>query len=368
MRSLPSIPLPKGVRSRQVGNGRGLDMHVLEAGPDEAPLIVLLHGFPELAFSWRKVMPLLAKRGYRTLAPDQRGFGRTLGSSNEYDTDLTPFSTVSLAADILGLVDALGQRSVRAIVGHDFGASVAGTLALMHPDRFERLAIMSAPFAIGPTTPGTSKVADIAGPLAALPRPRKHYHAYYATRQANSDMLEAKQGISDFLRAYFHHKSADWHNNRPFPLAEWSAAALEVLPTYYIMDLKDTMPSAVASEMPTASQVEKCKWLPQTDLEFFSAEFTRTGFQGGLNWYRARLAGTRSTEDKELFERTVDIPASFIAGASDWGVRQTPGALERMKNYTCSDFRGTHLINSAGHWVQQEQPEAVVEHLMQLLN
>src|ERR1700716_3695560 len=149
MPSLPAIPLPSTIRSRYVDNINGLRIHVLEAGFETRgrPCVLLLHGFPELAYSWRKVMPQLAAAGYHVIAPDQRGYGRSTGWDGDYDGDLGSFRLLNLVRDTLGLVSALGYRSVEAVVGHDFGASVTAWCALVRPDVFRRMAIMSAPFA-----------------------------------------------------------------------------------------------------------------------------------------------------------------------------------------------------------------------------
>ena len=143
---LPAIPLPSSVRSRFVENINGLRMHVLESGFETRgrPCVLLLHGFPELAFSWRKVMPALAEAGYHVIAPDQRGYGRTTGWDASYDGDLAPFRLLNLVRDALGLVSAFGYRSVDAIVGHDFGSFVAAWCALVRPDVFRSVALMSA--------------------------------------------------------------------------------------------------------------------------------------------------------------------------------------------------------------------------------
>ena len=125
MQDLPEIPLPSGVRSRFVEDINGLSMHVLEAGYETAgrrPCVLLLHGFPELAFSWRKVMPALAAAGYHVIAPDQRGYGRTTGWDPGYDGDLAAFRLTNLVRDALGLISAFGYRSIDAVVGHDFGS------------------------------------------------------------------------------------------------------------------------------------------------------------------------------------------------------------------------------------------------------
>ena len=146
--TLPAIPLPSGIRSRFVEDINGLRMHVLEAGFESKrrPCVLLLHGFPELAFSWRKVMPALAEAGYHVIAPDQRGYGRTSGWDANYDGDLASFRLTNLVRDALGLVSAFGDRAVDAVAGHDFGSSVAAWCALVRPDVFRSVVLMSAPF------------------------------------------------------------------------------------------------------------------------------------------------------------------------------------------------------------------------------
>src|ERR1700723_2732521 len=181
---------PAGVRSRRVESVNGLTMHVLEAGfeVENRPCVLLLHGFPELAYSWRKVMPALAAAGFRVLAPDQRGYGRTSGSDDRYDGDLASFHLLNLVQDTLGLLAALKVRRVAAVVGHDFGSPVAAWCGLLRPDVFQSVVLLSAPFS-GAPGPGEfgprSPPAGIADSLAALHPPRKHYQAYYSTRAAN---------------------------------------------------------------------------------------------------------------------------------------------------------------------------------------
>ena len=370
--------LPSGIRSRMVRAINGLDMHVLEAGRPSSPCILLLHGFPELAWSWRRVMVPLAEAGFHVVAPDQRGYGMTTGADTRYDCDLAEYRFPNLVRDALGLVSALGHRRLAAVVGHDFGASVAGWAALLRPDVVGRVAIMSAPFTGPPTLPfGTAdeppRPPQAAPPMAiheALGRlspPRQHYHWYYSQREANWNMQHAKQGLAAFLRAYYHHKSADWAANRPFKLAAWTAGELAKLPTYYVMPRDTGMAETVAAEMPSGAQIDACRWLPEAALAVYAAEYARTGFQGGLNWYRVRTSGRYEAELALWSGRTIDIPATFIGGASDWGIRQVPGALERMQDELCTDWRGTHLIEGAGHWVQQEQPEATVAKLLALV-
>jgi pimeloyl-ACP methyl ester carboxylesterase len=375
---LEDAVLAPGIRSHFVSDINGLRMHVLEAGfePRGRPLVLLLHGFPELAYSWRKVMVPLAAAGYCVVAPDQRGYGRTSGWDAGYDWDLGSFRILNAVRDALGLVSALGYRKVAGVFGHDFGASVAAWCALIRPDVFRSLALMSAPFAGPPPLPfdtadGSAQPAP-AGPtvhdeLARLERPRKHYQWYYSTRQANADMWHCSQGVHAFLRGYFHHKSADWTGNKPFPLKSWTASELAQMPTYYIMDLHRNMAETVAPEMPSAAEIVACRWLPEDELRVYSSEYERTGFQGGLQWYRSRTEGRYDSELQLFSGRTIDVPSIFIAGKSDWGTYQRPGNFERMQQSACTRMTGCHLIDGAGHWVQQEQPERVNELLIEFL-
>src|SRR3981189_1044144 len=133
--ALPDIPLPSGIRSRFVDGINDLRMHVLEAGYETKgrPCVLLLHGFPELSFSWRKVMPALAEAGYHVIAPDQRGYGRTTGWDANYDGDLASFRLLNLVRDAWGLVSAFGYTHVDPVIGHGFGRSVAAWGALVRP-------------------------------------------------------------------------------------------------------------------------------------------------------------------------------------------------------------------------------------------
>ena len=377
--------LPRGIRSRFVENINGLRMHVLEAGfePNGRPAVLLLHGFPELAYSWRKVMPPIAAAGYHVIAPDVRGYGRTSGTDVRYDDDLAPFRTLNQVRDMLGLVSALGYRSVTAVIGHDQGSPLAAWCALARPDVFRCVTMMSAPFGGPPALPfntadaahgGTAALPADAVPadriydeLAALKPPRKHYQRYYTTREANDNMWHAPQGIHAFLRAYYHMKSADWKPNQPAPLAARTASEWAKLPRYYVMDLDKGMAETVATEMPPAAAIAANRWLPDAELRVYSGEYGRTGFQGGLEGYRTGSSG-RFTAEQQLFAgRTIDVPSMFIGGKSDWGVYQNPGALERMQKVACTKMIATHLIDGAGHWVQQEQPAAVSKLLVEFL-
>jgi pimeloyl-ACP methyl ester carboxylesterase len=180
-------------------------------------------------------------------------------------------------------------------------------------------------------------------------------------------MMGAAQGLHAFMRAYYHHKSADWAANKPHKLRDWSAEEMAKLPTYYVMDRAETMPETVAHEMPSAAEVAGCTWMTEAEMAVYAEEYGRTGFQGGLNWYRTRFAPEVNADLALFAGRSIDVPSIFIAGASDWGVFQAPGAFERMQGIACTRMAAAHLVPGAGHWVQQEQPARTVELLKELL-
>src|SRR3984893_3564655 len=341
--------LPPGIRSRFVDGINGLRVHLLDAGFNEQgrPCVLLLHEFPELDYSWRKIMGHLAAEGFHVIAPDQRGYGRTTGWDADYDGDVGSFRLLNVVTDALGLVAALGYPSVAAVVGQDFGSPVAAYCALVRPDVFRSVVLMSAPFGGPPqlpfhtaeeTTPSVAPDSQsVFEDLARLDPPRKHYQRYYQTREANDDMWRAPQGVHAFLRAYYHYKSADWAGNKPFKLGSFTPRELAGMPTYYIMDLTKGMAETAAEHMPSEEEIAACRWLTNEQLSVYASEFGRTGFQGGLQWYRC-LTGKYISELETFSGGAIDVPACFIAGKSDWGVYQVPGALERMETLACTQW------------------------------
>lgn len=289
-----ALDLPAEIRSRVISGVNGLDMHVLEAGFNSSsktkPCVLLLHGFPELAYSWRKVMPALAQAGYYVIAPDQRGYGGTTGWDANYNTSLTPYGPLNLVTDQLALLRALGIEQVHAVVGHDFGSRVAGWCALTRPDVFRSVVMMSSPFTGAPELPegidGTmavrksafESVNDVVAQLSTLDKPRKHYQWYYSGPEANADMQFAKQGLHSFLRAYYHSKSADWIGNKPYPLPAFSAATLALLPTYYVMDADQNMAQTAALYMPDEEHIAKCQWLTEAELSVYTKKLPANRF------------------------------------------------------------------------------------------
>jgi pimeloyl-ACP methyl ester carboxylesterase len=373
--------LASGIRSRMVRNINGLSMHVLEAGFDEPdrPLVLLLHGFPDLCYSWRKVMAPLAEAGYHVIAPDQRGYGRTIGWDDAYDVDLGSFSLLAMVRDALALVHALGHHHVAVVVGHDAGSLVAAWCALTRPDVFRSVVLMGVPFAGPPTLPfdtanrsqsGTasdSSADSLFLRLAALQPPRKHYWQYYGTREANENLHHPPQGLHEFLLGYFYLKSANWPGNKPTALKGVTAGDFAQIPQYYIMEQSKSMADTVAELAPSPLDISLMPWFTEAELEVYVSEYGRTGFQGSLNGYRTYFEPSLIAQLQLFAERTIDVPSAFIAGKSDWAVYLTPGAVDAMRNRICTKMHEFTLIDGAGHWLQDEQPEAVCSVLLSFL-
>jgi pimeloyl-ACP methyl ester carboxylesterase len=364
--------LPPGVSSRYVDcPGVQLKFHFLESGYDSSkskPLILLLHGFPELAFSWRKVIPTLAEAGYHVVAPDQRGYGRTTGWDA---SDLAQFSPTSLVRDIVVFVHALGYKKVHCVVGHDFGAASAAQCAMMRPDIFQSMVIMSYPFRAIPEVPfgtayGEGKIpkppVDIGAQLAKLPEPRKHYGHYNCTETAPSEWGTPKQGLHKFFRQYIHVKSADWERNDPHPLGGWTGEIAAQMPYYYIMPIKATMPEVAEILMKGEDETKTLSWMPDATIDVYVQEWSRTGFQGALNWFKARTKPGLMADMQLFASRQIEIPVLFLSGEKDWGNYQEPGSLEALPE-TFPAFKGKVLVE-AGHWPQQEQPERVAKEIV----
>ncbi|KAF9051372.1 Alpha/Beta hydrolase protein [Panaeolus papilionaceus] len=435
---MATYKLPDGISSKLL-RVLDLDMHILEALPQSnsprfparPPLIILLHGFPELAYSWRKIMVPLAQQGYRVIAPDQRGYGRTVvtGSGEqsqkiEYNEDLTPYTQSKLAKDIIALISVLGYDTtsniapIVSIVGHDFGSMVAGWCVLLKPELFARggIVFMSLPFTGTSRTQvessnGKTAVQILNGTLSTITPPRKHYTIYLSTPEANSDLLagfsenviksnsalsesasrQSNPSLHTFLRTFYHTKSADWHHGAdPHSLLDRDTAksmlslssappeaqlkvlqAFASLPYYYVMPLNSSMPEAIISYVQPHNDLRfSDRWLSDEELGVYVSEFSRRGFQGGLNWYRAVTEGNTGLTATEAsnIKNQITIPAAYISGKKDWGVYQQPGAVDLMRQMTRMADENFVLLEGAGHWVQQEQSEAVIHHLLRFIN
>jgi pimeloyl-ACP methyl ester carboxylesterase len=283
----------------------GIELAVTERG--EGPLVVLCHGFPELSLSWRHQLPALAAAGFRALAPDMRGFG---GSS--VPAEVEAYDIVTLCEDMCGLLDALGERDA-IFVGHDWGAIVVWNLAVLHPERVRAVAGLSVPFVPRPPAP----------PIAIMRRNlgEDFYIVWFQ-----------KPGVADEALA------RDVRRTLTTPrvwTAEWGEG--------------DEEPRRPA-------------FLSEEELARYVEAFERTGFTGGLNYYRNFDRNWELTE--AVTGRHVEAPAMFLTGERDPVRRFAPG--ETMKGWV-DDLRANVVVPGVGHWVQQEAPEAVNSALLEFL-
>ena len=334
-------------------------MHVLEAGfePAGRPLL-LLHGFPELAYSWRKVMLPLAAAGYHVVAPDQRGYGRTTGWERRLRRRPRRRSASSTAVrDALGLVAALGYAASAAVIGHDFGSPVAAWCALVRPDVFRSRGADERAVRRAAAAPLRHATRSRPRRTHRPEHPRRPRRAGRAAQALSVVLLDARRptptcgmpaGLHAFLRAYYHHKSADWKANRPHRLAGWTASELAKLPTYYIMDLGQDMAETVAPHMPSRRRDRRVHVADRRGARASTAPSSRAPASRAASTGIARAPAGASTPSCEVFSgRTIDVPSMFISGKSDWGVYQRPGAFERMQTKACTRMRGVPSASTA---------------------
>jgi pimeloyl-ACP methyl ester carboxylesterase len=293
----------------------GIEMHVAEQG--EGPVVVLCHGFPELWYSWRHQMGALSDAGYRVLAPDQRGYGGT-----SQPTSIDAYDVIQLTDDLLGMLDALGIDEA-VFIGHDFGAPVVWTLSLLAPQRVRAVAALSVPF-----TPRSSS-----DPITIFESIFKD-HFFYILHFQTPGVADAEFNADpeDALRRMMRETRSASAPSVIRPASTKGMGFLEQLPA----------PGALPS------------WLTQEDLDYYVGEFTRTGFTGGLNWYRNLRRNWELTP--QLAGATVSVPAFFLTGDKDPVRLFMPG--DSMAEWV-PDLRGNVCLADAGHWVQQERPDEV---------
>ena len=374
--------LPAGVKPRLVPNVNGLTVNMLEAGAQGRPLVLLLHGFPNLGYSWRKVMPAFADAGYYVIAPDCRGFGRTVGWDRSWDADPTPFLTLNMVRDQIALVYALGYRKVELIVGHDQGQLIATYAAIVRPDMFLRLTTVASAGGAAPSFPfaGTERkpaytAAELDAEFAKLNPPRRDYQEYWASKQADEDMRHMPQSMSDFFRAFYYMKGGEFPGNqnstplRPMPTAREAAAENARMPEYYVMRRDRGMPVTMVAYMPSKQYIANCKWFTQAECDVYGQEYDASGWTGALHNYRHRRTAfpANIAEQLTFSGRTIDVPAQFIAGKQDWGANRIAGGAEGAGKTGYTKFRGVELVDRAGHWPQEEQPEIVSRQLVGFL-
>ena len=305
----------------------GVRLHTVEAGERGAPVVVLAHGFPELAYSWRHQVPALAAAGYHVLAPDQRGYGRS--SRPDHISD---YNIAELSADLLGLLDDVGaQKAV--FVGHDWGAPVVWSTAQLHPDRVAAVVGLSVPPVPRAQVPPTQAFRKLFGD-------NFFYMLYFqepgiADAELGADPPTTMRRMMGSLRPPGD-KAAGLRMGRPGP-----EGFIERLPE------PDGLPS----------------WISAQELDHYIAEFTRTGFTGGLNWYRNLDRNWEIMANPAA--HTIEMPAMLIAGADDPVLGFT--RRERAAEVVTGPYQEV-LIEDAGHWLQQERPDQVNEVLLDFLN
>jgi pimeloyl-ACP methyl ester carboxylesterase len=312
------------VAERQIATN-GIELNVLEAG--EGFPLVLCHGFPELSYSWRHQIPALAEAGYRVLAPDMRGYGRSTSPPSISDFDMD-----HLTGDILGLLDAIGEERA-VIIGHDWGSMVVWSLALRAPERVAGVVGMSVPFVPRAPAPPTQLFRQMFNDLF-------FYMLYFQ-----------EPGVAE----------ADLERDTATTMRRFLTALSSETPSSDLAEMFTANDGrGLVERLPEAKELPA--WLTQAQLDHYIEEFTRSGFRGGLNWYRNI---DRNWELAAPFaETTLEMPAGFIAGSTDPVIALTPPSV--MDGWV-KDLRVSTLIDGAGHWVQQEQPEETNNALLSFL-
>ncbi|NLU63623.1 alpha/beta hydrolase [Rhodococcus sp. HNM0563] len=294
------------------------------------PTVVLCHGFPGLGYSYRHQVETLSAAGYRAVAPDMPGYGGT-----DRPESVGDYTNVAVADRLTRLLDALGiERAV--FVGHDFGAPAAWTTALRHPGRVAGLVLLSVPYAPDRLP---SRPTELYAAMA-----RKHFlHLHYFQQHGVAE-AELDPRAAEFLQRLFFALSGGYRYLDVWDHPSEGRGYLDVLPA--------------APELPW-------DWLSAAELEYYASEFSRSGFGGGLSWYRAYDANWEASAQYDGAHLTV--PTLFVAGASDPVIAMSgPRALDRMRQ-TVPDLRGIHLLDGAGHFVQMERRREVDDLLLGFL-
>ncbi len=305
----------------------GVHLHTIEAGEVGAPVVILAHGFPETSYSWRHQIPALAAAGYHVLAPDQRGYGRTTSPK-----DIAAYNIADLSADLVGLLDDVGADKA-VFVGHDWGSSVVWSSAQLHPDRVAAVIGMSVPPVPRSQVPPTQAFRSIFGDSF-------FYMLYFqepgvADAELNSD---PRRTIIRMLNGLTRSDDA--------------AAGLRLI---------EPGPAGFIERLPATDSPPN--WITADEVDRYVAEFTRTGFTGGLNWYRNLDRNWELMADPPA--HTIEVPAMFIGGTADPVLSFM--RLDRAPEVVTGRYREV-LIDGAGHWLQQEKPEQVNELLLDFLS
>jgi pimeloyl-ACP methyl ester carboxylesterase len=305
----------------------GVQLRVIEAGDRGAPVVVLAHGFPELAYSWRHQIPALAQAGYHVLVPDQRGYG---GSSRP--DAIEAYNIHELTADVVGLLDDVGTE--RAVwIGHDWGAAVVWNAPLLHPDRVAAVAALSVPPTPRAKVPPTEAFRKRFG--------ENFFYILYFQEPGVADAELDGDPARTMRRMMGGSRASDDH----------SAAIRMVAPG----------PEGFIDRLPEPGGLPD--WISQAELDHYISEFSRTGFTGGLNWYRNFDRNWETTG--ELADAKISVPCLFIGGTADPVLSFT--RADRASEVISGPYRQV-MIDGAGHWLQQERPDEVNAKLLDFLN
>jgi pimeloyl-ACP methyl ester carboxylesterase len=315
-----------GRSTERLVDTNGVQLRVIEAGDRGAPVVVLCHGFPELAYSWRHQIPVLAEAGYHVLAPDQRGYG---GSSRP--EAIEAYDIHQLTADIVGVLDDVGAE--RAVwIGHDWGAVVVWNAPLLHPDRVAAVGALSVP-----------------------PLPR--------ARQQPTRAFRGMFGENFFYILYFQEPGvADAElNGDPARTMRRMMGGLQLTGDQSAaLRMVAAGPEGLIDRLPEPAA--RPDWISQDELDHYISEFTRTGFTGGLNWYRNMDRNWETTP--ALDGAMITVPCLFIGGTADPVLTFTP--RDRAGQVISGPYREV-MIDGAGHWLQQERPDEVNSALLEFL-
>jgi pimeloyl-ACP methyl ester carboxylesterase len=300
----------------------GINMHIAEAGT--GPLVLFLHGFPELWYSWRHQLPAVAEAGFHAVAPDVRGYGRT-----DTPHEIEAYGMRDHVADATGILDALGAETA-VVVGHDWGSPMAWHCAMLEPARYRAVVAMSVPFLPRPPAPPTQLFKQIFGD-------NFFYILYFQEPGVAEKELEADPRTA--LRTFL------------------CAASGDSVPAGFLGKKKGDL---FLTGMENPERLPR--WLTESDIDYYAGEFKRTGFRGGLNRYRNMDRDWRDLA--ELADAKVTQPALFIAGERDGVLAFT--SVDPMKELV-PNLKDTIMVPGAGHWIQQERSKEVNEALVAFL-
>jgi pimeloyl-ACP methyl ester carboxylesterase len=306
------------MRHRTV-TARGTRIHLVEEG--EGPIVLLVHGFPESWYSWRHQLPAIASAGFRAVAIDVRGYGR---SSKPPDIDA--YGMLQHVADNVGVVEALGERTA-IIIGHDWGSPIAAHSALLRPDVFTAVGLLSVAY----SPPGSRRPTES---FAAMTSGDDEFYINYFQEPGRAE-AEIELDVRSWLLGFYHTASGDRE-------ATADGVSMATVPRGKMLRDRMVIPDALPD------------WLSEEDLDFYTAEFERSGFSGPLNRYRNV---DRDWVDFTAWRGTpITVPALFVGGEKDGPTIWGAGAIARYAE-TLPELRGSHILPGCGHWIQQERPD-----------